>query len=135
MSALPPIQRLITEDFQPEQRKWLPKLFQPINQFFESVYGALNKGLTIADNISGEIKTIEVNGTYPLKLSWGQKSKPVAVIVGNAYRSDGTSVTLSSAVYCQWQFNQSSQLQIDGVVGISPTDSEKYKVLIVCFTG
>lgn len=134
MSTLPPIQRLVVEDFQ-DQKTWIGRLLQPLNQFFESVYSALNKNLTIADNISGDVQTIELDGTFPIKLAWKLKMRPVALLVGNVYRSDGSSTTLTEAVFLQWNFNQSSQLQIDGVVGITPTDAAKYKVLIVCFTG
>ena len=135
MSLLPPINRLILEDFPAEPRKWLGKLIQPVNQFFESIYSALNKGLTIADNFAGEVKTVELDGTFPLKLTWSQKSKPVAVLVGDVYRSDGSAVSLTYGVFVKWSFNQSAQLQLDAVVGISPTSSAKYKVSLVCLTG
>ena len=135
MSQLPPINRLTLEDFPTEQRKWLGQLIQPLNQFIESVYSALNRNLTVSENCSGDIKLVELDGTFPVKLSWSLRSKPVAVLVGNVYKSDGSSLTLSAACFVQWSFNQSSQLQIDSVVGITPSGSTKYKVQLVCLTG
>lgn len=135
MSTLPPIQRLVLEDFPTDERKWLGKLLQPVNQFFESVYSALNRNLSLADNLSADVRTVELDGQFPLKLAWTLKSKPAAVLVGDVYRTDGTTITLSAAVFVQWQFNQSSQLQIDGVVGITPSGTAKYKVSLVSFTG
>jgi hypothetical protein len=134
MSRLPPIQRLVTEDF-PEQKKWLGKLLQPLNQFMESIYSTLNKNITIADNLAADIRTIELDGTFPVNLSWSLTAKPIAVVVGDCYKSSGASMTLTSAVQVQWQFNQSGQLQIDAIAGVTPSASTKYKVVLMSFTG
>ena len=71
----------------------------------------------------------------PVKLSWSQKSKPLAVIVGDCYKSSGASFALISAVQVQWQYNQSAQLQIDTIVGVTPSAETKYKIVLLCFTG
>lgn len=136
MAKLPPISRLVTEDFA-DQKSWIGKLLQPVNQFMESVFAALNQGLTIKDNTTGDILTAELDGTLPLKLSWSGKSKPTVVLVGDIYRSDGSTVTLTAAVGIKWSFNQSGQLQIDTVLGlpVAASASVKYKITLICFTG
>jgi hypothetical protein len=134
MATLPPVQRLVTEDFA-DQKKWIGKLLLPLNDFMESVYRALNQGLTVKENLAADVRTVEVDGTYPLKLSWSLKSKPVAVVVGNVARSDGTALSLVDAVGVRWSYNQQSQLQIDQVVGITPSASTKYKLTLVSITG
>lgn len=126
------IQRLLTEDF--ADQKWAEKLTIPLNSFMESVQRALSNGLTITDNMAGAIKVVEVNGTWPVKLAWDM-GRPVSVLVGNVVRSDGVSFTLTDAVQVQWQYNQNGQLQIDGVTGITPSASNKYKLTLQVATG
>jgi hypothetical protein len=126
------IQRLTTEDF--AGQKWAEKLVIPLNTFMESVQSALTNGLTITDNMSGAIKTFEVDGTWPVRLAW-QLGRPATVIVGNVVRSDGVAFTLAGAVQVQWQYNQNGQLQIDGITGVTPSTSNKYKITIQAITG
>lgn len=134
MARIPPLSRLTAEDFK-EQNKWIDRLLSPINIFFERMTTALNRGLTIQDNFSGAIKTIEFNGTMPVRVAWDLPVRPMTVIVGNVYRTDGTSFTLTEAIQVQWSFNQAGQLQIDTIVGITPSATEKYKVVLECKTG
>lgn len=134
MAAIPPVRRLSTEDF-PEQAKWIDKLLGPINAYMEQTTTALNRGLTIGDNFAGQVRTVELNGTFPVKLAWSLSSRPVAVLVGNTVLSSGAALTLTDAVQVQWSYNQSAQLQIDGVVGVTPTAAAKYKLTLVVLTG
>jgi len=134
MAQVPSKRRLVIEDFK-SQISWIDKLIQPVNEYMESTTAALNKAQTIRDNFAGDIQTVELDGNWPVKLAWRLSSRPVAVIVGNTVKSSGASFTMSSAVQVQWSFNQSGQLQIDDVVGITPTSSVKYKVTLVILTG
>ena len=134
MSKLPPSQKISQEDF-PEQSKWIDRLIAPINSFMERLTAVLNKGITVNDNMSGAITTVELNGTWPVKIAWNLSQRPVSVLVGNVYLSSGSTFTLTDAVQVQWQFNQSGQLQIDGVTGITPSSTTKYKVVLECKTG
>jgi hypothetical protein len=133
MANVPTIRRLLLEDF-PDQAEWIAKLISPINTQMEQIVAALNKQLTIEQNMAGSIRTVELDGTFPVKIAW-TGSRPVSVLVGNVYRSDGTSFTLTDAVQVQWQFNQSGQLQIDTVTGITPSTSAKYKLVLECKAG
>ena len=134
MARIPPLQRFSQEDF-PDQNTWIDRLLQPLNAFFERITAVLNKGITVTDNMAGAMVTVELNGTWPVRVAWSLEQRPVSVLVGNVYRSDGASFTLTDAVQVQWQFNQAGQLQIDGVTGITPTSGTKYKVLLECNTG
>ncbi len=134
MAKIPPIRRISTEDFK-EQAGWIEKLVAPINEYFERSTGAMNRSLTVNDNLSGEIRTVEVDGTYPLKLAWSLSARPAVVIVGNTVKSNGTSLTLTDAVQVQWSFNQAGQLQIDSVIGVTPSSAVKYKLTLLILTG
>jgi len=132
MAQVPSKRRLVTEDFK-SQIGWIEKLIQPINEYMESTTAALNKALTIKDNFAGDIQVVELDGVWPVKVSW-KIARPAAVLVGNTVKSDSSSLVLTGAVQVQWSFNQSGQLQIDSVVGITPTSAVRYKVTLVILT-
>lgn len=134
MAKLPPLRRLVAEDFQ-DQSDWIGKLIQPLNEHMERVTRAFNKGLTIEENFSGELREVTVDGVYPLKLAWTQRQRPRSVVVGGVRKADGSTWTLSTAVQVQWQYTQGGELQIDTVVGISPTSADKYILTLEVKTG
>jgi hypothetical protein len=101
----------------------------------ESVRAALVNSLTVNENMAGMIKTVELDGNFPTKVAWTLSSRPMSVLVGNVYKSDGSSFTLSAAVQVQWSFSQTGQLSIDAVTGITPTSATKYKVTLECKAG
>lgn len=117
MAALPPIRRILKEGFE-EQSSWISGLLDPINRFFDSVVSAMDRNLTIKENFSGDMRTVTVDGTFPVKLSWDLKAKPVSVLVGQV------SPSVPRTVQAQWSFNQSNQLQLDSVSGILPTSRQ-----------
>lgn len=58
--------RIIVEDFDSEDRNTVEKLGFTVNTFNEDVFNAMNKNLTIEDNLNQQIKTlsnIEVDGS------------------------------------------------------------------------
>jgi len=129
MSAVPQLRKLLTEDF-PDQSEWIGKLIQPLNDHMEKVVRSFDKSLTMEENMSAQIIDVSVSGVYPVKIAWSLKRRPRTVIVGNVRRTDGTSFVLTNAVQVQWQFNQQGELQIDTVVGVTPTASTKYTITI-----
>ena len=132
MANVPSIRRLLLEDF-PDQAEWIEKLLQPINSYMEQSAAAM-KALTVNDNMLGSIKTVELDGTYPVKISWSG-AKPVSVLVGNVTRSDNTSFSLTDAVQVQWEYDQSGSLSILAVTGITPAPATKYKLVLECKAG
>lgn len=202
MAKIPPASRLVTEDY-PDQSSWIDKLLVPINTYFERNSAALNQGLTINDNFAGRILTVELDGNFPVRVTWPLRSKPVSVLVGDWSRKDGaqrdvvatttgnltsgsnsivsvasttgiragllvtgtgiptdtyvnsksgstvtisenatasgTGVTLKfamhQAVQVLWSYNQNGQLQIDDVVGITPSASNRFILTLECKTG
>lgn len=134
MSRLPPVQRLVTEDFA-DQKKWIGKLLSPINQFMESVYQSLNQGLTLQENMAAAVLETQLEGQFPAKIAWTLKSKPVAVLVGQVELVSGATVSLTDAIGIRWSYNGQGVLQIDQIVGITPSTTAKYRLTLVCFTG
>lgn len=119
MAKVPQYKRLLDGDF-PGQSDWIGRLLGPINLYFEQLNTALNKSLTFADNLSAAFKTVELNGQFPVKLSWDLAARPISVVVGSVYRSDGTAFSQPDSVQVLWAFNQQGQLQINDVRGLLP---------------
>jgi hypothetical protein len=125
MAKIPPLRRISAEDFK-EQSDWIDNLLAPVNDYFERSTSALNRALTINDNFAGEIRTVDVDGRFPIKIAWTLGVRPASVFVGNVYRADGLSMSMPTAVSVQWQFNQAGQLQIDAFPGLLPPSHRFY---------
>lgn len=119
MASIPPIRQIAPEDF-PEQSEWIDKLITPINQFFEASVSAFSQGLTIRENFAGDLKDVDIDGTFPVRVAWGLRQKPTSVLVGQCVRADGATFAQTRAVQVQWTHNQNGQLQINNVVGLLP---------------
>lgn len=125
---LPIVQQLNRQDF-PEAPAWISKVLYPIQLFFTIVYGALNKQLTLQDNLSCTIKQFSVVAgpldtdntfSFPIDL----KRIPVEL---NAYctNADGN----YAPVYPQVSWNYvNNQIVINGIKGL--TDTLKYNFTV-----
>ena len=116
MATLPPIKRFIADDFAGITTfpAFTQKLFYPLNLFLNSVYTALNSGLTIQQNMLGLVNqstsiAANTSGIATTTINWPySQTAPVMVLVG-ACSSGG-----SSALYplINWSYSA-------GVVSIS----------------
>ncbi len=63
---LPTIKKIVREDVK-DAPSWINAIIDPINTFMENVYTALNKNITLTDNISSFVKeiTYRTPSTYP----------------------------------------------------------------------
>lgn len=106
MAALPPLKRVTTEDF-PEQKGWIAKLLQPLNSFFDSVYNALNKNLTFADNFKAMVKTVTVDNTQatfsPIHVA-STIGRPAGLWVVGLVDKAGQPATVRGAVSVDWTY-------------------------------
>ncbi len=135
MGALPPIRRLLLEDFA-TQKEWISPLLLIFNSFTEAVVNTLNKGITVADNTTGDILYVTMSGTLPVSVVWRKKLPPVAVLVGNVQRTNGSTVTLTDAVGISWAMSSDGKsLQVTDIAGITPSSSEKYVITLLAFQG
>jgi len=113
----------------------MPRLAAPINVFIEEVTRAFNKRLTFTDNFDGAVKEFLDNGEYPVKLAWGRTSKPTAVWIGRIRRFDGAASSLSAAVTLDWHYNDSGEIEIDNIVGLGASSTDKFYINIIAVTG
>jgi len=150
MASLPQLRRLLVEQF-PGQKAWIGSLFTVLNAFMEAVVGALNKSLTIVDNMSGDVKYVTLsnvptpstaNGAVgPTSVAWTKRSLPIAVLVANVQQLSGAPLAaqtfaLANAIQVQFAMSQDNKsLQITGVAGVTPTQAIQYRLTLICFTG
>lgn len=133
MAQLPKQKKIIPEDFPKE--KFMPQLLQPINEFFETVTSALNKNLTFKENIASEILTVNIDGVFPIKLKWENKNRAVSAWLGSCRETSGTHVALITPLYLDWEMNSAGQFQINNIVGLTASSSNKFTATIIAITG
>jgi hypothetical protein len=135
MARLPSFRRIAADFIAKDYPDLADTLISPLNNFMETVTRALNKGITIGDNVDGVIATFSTDGTYPVKIRWDRSQKPAAVWIGQIARVDGAAVGLASAVSIDWSFNQAGQIEIADVVGLSASGTDQYFVTIIGVVG
>lgn len=130
MAKLPLTYKLILEDFPKEVRNWAGKLLYPINTFFESVYAALNKGLTFTDNFDAQLKHITVDGNYPISFEYTTSVRPMGIICVYAKARDASYPL--GGIFVSFEIIEKS-VKINNITGLDP--SKKYDLKLLLITG
>lgn len=129
---LPTLKRITIEELGQKAKKDEPALVRAIellNTYLEQVYDALNKGITVTDNMDGVLLDVELDGNYPYLIRWERKLPPKAVWI---VYSD---IASSGGAFCNWSFTSKGQLSINEVGGFTPTAASKIKIRLICLTG
>lgn len=138
MSELPQIRRLLVEDFM-EQKEWISKLFIPLNNFMDGTMTALNRGITLRQNMAADIKTVTLNRVptvaSPIRVQWNISQRPISVHVGQCIRTDNTAIVLTTAIGIQWDYDAINGLRLTNILGITPTAAITYDITLAIFTG
>ncbi len=135
MSSPPKSFAFSKEDF-PEQAGWIDRLLRPLNGFIGSTAAALNRGLTLDENIQGQIQELiittvdPVTDSFPAYFSVKSANKPRIVILGAAEAMDDAQHIFSSPPVCTWGFASDGQVRISHVTGLSP--GIRYKLRFLC---
>jgi hypothetical protein len=101
--------KLVIEDYPAEVKPWIKKLIDPLNRFLEQSYYALVNGLTIADNLKGQVSSLDVVASqeYPIAFAWRLNERPTVLLVGNCEESTGGTVAAFSTA---WTYNNGQVL-------------------------
>lgn len=136
MARLPEIKRIQREDIA-EADSWITKLLFPLNRFMETVYSALNKQLTLQENIRASIASIDVetasdyelNNTFEeINLSKNFNENATAVFIGQIYERGKEFDKIINPVQVDWIESQ-GQIKIKFISGLS--NSTKYKIKLI----
>jgi len=128
MSKFGAVKKIDINDMPSEQRSWIGKLLEPLNQFMTQTSTALTNGLVLADN-NRMVKidaTIAVNQVYPMKYNLkALKSAPSMVLIGALRSTDGSTITDAFSV--TWSYN-------DGILSytlLGLNASSKYEITLL----
>lgn len=135
MAKLPPVRRLLREDLK-DAPEWIDRLIQPINLFFESVYSALNRNLTLGDNVTAQIKNFTItagaaatDNTFSFLFSIA--TKPRGVLVISCVQDEPVYTPLTGAVTVpSWRVN-GDQVVIESITGLTNTKKYSISVLVI----
>lgn len=106
-----------------------------LNQFMLETVKAFDKELTILDNLDADIKTLTIDGTFPLYISWTRSRKPTICFLGAIRRIDGTNFTLSNAVSVDWEYDFTGRIKLKGIPGLTSSATDKYEIKLVFLVG
>lgn len=139
MAKLPVIKRVLREDI-PNAPDWIGKLLYPVNLFFEQVFNALDKNLTLSENIQSQIKTVSFttssayDGTEAnfdtVSFSLDLPVKPQGLFIMQMLVDADNFTAIETAPFVNW-------LEINGTVniylvtGLSASTSYNMTVLLV----
>lgn len=109
MSKITSTDKIAVEDFK-EQKSWIEKLLNPINQFMQDALQILNSGITLRDNLIHQeyeisLPTDGVRTTVSFSFKWNQKQVPTFVFIAQLVES--ASLTCP-AVGFAWQYANGS---------------------------
>lgn len=134
MAKIPPLRRIVAEDFPSDVQKWAGKLLQPLNLFLESVTTALNNNLRFGENFDGVVKSLDVS-SFPASFKWTRTAKPIGLWIVQCKETSGVHANFTTALFADWQYTQDGQIQILNIPGIVPTAANKYTVTMIAITG
>jgi hypothetical protein len=119
VAKLPSVKLLPQSDY--KDQPLLQKLTSSLNQFIIDVVRALDKGLTVSDNMVAQIneKALFVSdsaGSFPFAFAWQNPStRPRGCIVVRADTQEGDE-GIFSAVQPKWSYNE-GRVVIEGLRG------------------
>jgi hypothetical protein len=119
---LPEYKRIYESDY-PENEEFVRNLSIPINSGFESAYQALDNNITLSDNISGVLRTINLdvnsNGVpkQPIVLDLGSPVKVIGISVLRVENLTSIDSFVSGAPFISYEQN-SNLLTIRHITGL-----------------
>lgn len=136
MAKLPIGDRLSREDFQDVPKEFEPileRLLFQLNNFLTTVYDALNKNLSIPDNIIGQYKSFQItagalasNNTFTFTHTL--KVKPTGVTIVAMTQVAGVYTPITAAFSCSWHLDKNNLIVIDAIPGL--TNGQKYNITV-----
>ena len=113
MARLPTTQRITQEELRGTADQKISSLLGPLNLFFTDVNSALNKNLSIGDNVDAQIVTVDFTtaSTYPTVADWidvnfsvTMNRRPSGAMVIGISQAGDTSVVFSDPVFADVYF-------------------------------
>lgn len=104
---IPEFRQIVREDF--PGVSWIDKLIRPINLALGQIVAGLRNGLTLAENMNAEVRTVDLSGTsFPFKFTTAVRGKVVGLWVGKSSELVGRDEIPSPAGWVSWEQNGQS---------------------------
>lgn len=132
MAKLSSFQRLLKEDVPSEYQPLIEKIGVSVNQFAEQVLNAMNKNITVEDNLNMEYKTLEVSVTDGVptiitEFKSGLKTRLKGIVVIKAENVTNTGTYPTNQPFISFSENN-SLIRIVYVSGLQ--NGNKYKLTL-----
>ena len=129
--------RIITQDYKEDDQDLIEQLGSTVNDSFNSVYSALNKRLTLTENIAATVKelvvTLDSNG-IPQQLTRFNTDVPnvpvVQVLCGRARNITNPTVYPTSGITVSFTQDGNSII-INHITGLAP--NQQWKIIVTAW--
>ena len=128
---LPVIDELRKEDL-PDAPEWIDPIINAYNRFAKFMYRALDRNLTIKENLSGDIIVLDKISQNDIDIGYKVKTRvsPSAVLIGKIAKRDvGSHETITDAVSIDWTY-QDGFITIHNITGIDSTSNYNINLLV-----
>ena len=136
MSKLQGFKRILAEDFDEKERPLVSKLAYSINPAFEDIQFAMNKGLSIEDNLNFNKKDITVivdasgipNTDVVVKSGLASSCSGIIVIKATNLTAPATSPTNTPFITFS---DNSGQISINKITGLQASNQYRLRLLLI----
>lgn len=132
MSKLPQLTKLRKDDLGNGLPPWMDKVIYSFNRLADSMYSALNNGLTVQENMKAEVFKITI---YPADLPYSMSAKyPITdLVVTSISEVSGSRVNFTSPVWADWVYDASNtNVVLYNISGL--TSGKQYKIRLMGFS-
>lgn len=132
--SVPPKKFQLNREDVPDAPKWFDKLLEALNPFVAQTVQAFTQGLTRAQNLASEVKTVELNTpalpehAFPLMLKHSLPTQPYALWLAQVHSLDGHG-TAGGVALGSWSLRPDGQIQVDLVDGL--VGEAKYRLTFI----
>jgi hypothetical protein len=137
MAGLPTTKKIYRADLGSDIPLWVDNLLSPLNSFIEQVYTAFDKNLTIPENVSSQLESIEF--TTKSDYSSGQNFEEISIrrkipryatflLIGNVMDASDPRKKFTTPVFASWS-DDNGIIKIRYISGL--TNSVKYKIYLL----
>jgi hypothetical protein len=136
MAKLPSFKRLNKGDFNPEYADLIEKLILSLNSIIDSILNALNRKLSLKNNILCSVRDINVvvNSSgiplAPINITYDFVGSVSVVSVGKITNLTNPSGYPSSGVGVYWEQVSNNGISIKHISGILPNNSHVLRIVI-----
>jgi hypothetical protein len=121
--------KVTIENIPKEIQKWIGAIIDPVNTLVSNVKACLEKGLTVSDNMRGDIKTVEVINNFAA-FPYAGKTVPKVILVGGYLDVTVDSWTPTAGIFCTFIYGKNQDLNVT-FYGLNSAHKYKVNLLIL----